>query len=141
MIGLWTAAPRTRDDPDTGTPDMCNHDHHGGAPSGTQGARPELVRDPVCGMEIDPLEAAEQATHAGVTYSFCSSGCAGKFRDEPERYLAPERHDAPHRAASSPASKSTTRKWTCPMHPEVVGDGPGPCPICGMALEPMTPSM
>src|ERR1051325_10392516 len=74
------------------------------------------VQDPVCGMDIDPKKAAEVIDD----HYFCSPSCARKFR---ERHpgLAP----APERG-----------QWTCPMHPEIVRDGPGSCPICGMALEP-----
>jgi len=133
-----------------------SHDVHATDPSA-------LVRDPVCGMNIDPRRAAEQVTHAGVTHSFCSSGCASRFRDEPEGYLAapeaPENashtsENAPesapahssccHGGASHPprpAATSATGRWTCPMHPEVIEDAPGSCPLCGMALEPMTPSL
>lgn len=120
---------------------MCVHDHHHGSPSSDQPARAGLVRDPVCGMDIDPREAAEQVTHDGVTHSFCSSGCAEKFRDDPHLYLSPAGHEHSHAAPPSVSRTTTGGKWTCPMHPEVVEDGPGSCPFCGMALEPMTPSV
>ena len=88
-------------------------------------------RDPVCGMTVKPT-SPHAHVHRGVTCRFCSAKCLEKFRAEPERYLE---------AAGAPSARAEARaqggKWTCPMHPEVVRDGPGACPICGMALEPM----
>ncbi len=139
MIGRRTAAPRTRDSHPV-NPDMCAHEHHHRDPSNDQPAVSGLVRDPVCGMEIDPRKAAEQVTHDGVTHSFCSSGCASKFRDDPHRYLSAAGHGHSHATPPLVSHPPAGGKWTCPMHPEVVEDGPGSCPICGMALEPMTPS-
>jgi len=101
----------------------------------------ELVHDPVCGMSVDPQHAAEEVTHSGETHYFCSSGCAEKFRKEPERYLAEHAHRASHHNSQANTPASATGKWTCPMHPEVIEDVPGSCPLCGMALEPMTPSI
>jgi len=86
--------------------------------------------DPVCGMTISPAKAAGQHTHAGHTYYFCGKSCLEKFKADPERYVG--KAEAP--VVEAPAGA----KWTCPMHPEVVQDGPGSCPFCGMALEPMT---
>jgi Cu+-exporting ATPase len=69
----------------------------------------------------------------GTTYYFCSEGCRNKFRADPGRHVtSPE--------APVSANALALKKWTCPMHPEIVRDGPGHCPICGMALEPMIPS-
>ncbi len=114
---------------------MNQHDHAShNTPSTSTDAT--LVRDVVCGMQIDPRRAAETLEHEGVTYSFCSAGCAAKFRGDPQRYLAEGVEAAPAPAPTASASG----KWTCPMHPDVIEDGPGACPICGMALEPMTPS-
>jgi Cu+-exporting ATPase len=93
---------------------------------------PDEVRDPVCGMTISPDEAVGHVDHAGQTYYFCSQGCLDRFRANPAAFLEP----AP--AAPPPAPTAGAAKWTCPMHPEIVRDGPGSCPICGMALEPMT---
>ena len=90
------------------------------------------VTDPVCGMKVDPLTTAHHAEHAGQAYHFCSAGCRTKFVADPERYLHPA-------AAAAPAPAGT--QYTCPMHPEIVQDGPGTCPLCGMALEPMLPSL
>jgi Cu+-exporting ATPase len=72
--------------------------------------------------------------HAGETYYFCSQGCRDKFARDPASYLEPK----PKRAAESPPPPGTI--WTCPMHPEIQRDTPVPCPICGMALEPLTPT-
>jgi Cu+-exporting ATPase len=83
--------------------------------------------DPVCGMSVDPATAKNHATHAGQGYFFCSAGCRTKFVADPERYLSP----APPKPAEPPGTI-----FTCPMHPEIRQQGPGACPICGMALEP-----
>ncbi len=84
------------------------------------------VKDPVCGMTVDPARSAHHATHDGHEYHFCSAGCRTRFIADPTRYLTPqEPEDLPEGAI-----------WTCPMHPEVRQDHPGACPICGMALEP-----
>ncbi len=98
-------------------------------------AGPARVRDPVCGMMVDPAASPHRALHAGDTYHFCSRSCRERFIADPAHYLTP----VPAATASSPAAAVGTQ-WTCPMHPEIVRDGPGSCPICGMALEPMTPS-
>ncbi len=141
------------------------------------------VRDPVCGMDIDPAKAAATAEYGGATWHFCSARCHEKFQAEPARYAtaaAPAAHSghadhqghlphdhaarahgdayagAPHGAhaahgahgahpapaappPAAPSKASTSGRWTCPMHPQIVRDGPGACPICGMALEPMEP--
>jgi Cu+-exporting ATPase len=91
-------------------------------------------RDPVCGM-TPRADTPHRAEHAGHTYLFCSAHCAERFRAAPESFLAP-REPAPP-AAAGPRDG---RRYTCPMHPEIVRDEPGDCPICGMALEPLEPS-
>jgi Cu+-exporting ATPase len=88
----------------------------------------EGVRDPVCGMTVDPHTAAPRHVHRGRTYYFCSAGCRAKFAADPAKYLA---GDAP---SSEPVPEGTI--YTCPMHPQIRQIGPGACPICGMALEP-----
>jgi Cu+-exporting ATPase len=103
---------------------------------------PAAKRDPVCGMIPKP-DTAHRLIHDGEEILFCSAGCKAKFEADPEKYL--HAHDgAHHHHSGAPASHAAPApagaKWTCPMHPEIVRDGPGPCPICGMALEPMTPS-
>jgi Cu+-exporting ATPase len=86
-------------------------------------------------MSVDPARAAGgEWTYQGREYGFCSAGCRERFRANPEAFLAA----AANTAAPAPAAGT---KWTCPMHPEVVADRAGPCPICGMALEPLTVSL
>jgi Cu+-exporting ATPase len=84
-------------------------------------------------MDVAPGAGTPQADYAGRKYFFCSEACRKKFAADPARTLhAP---DIPAQPAAEPGSQ-----WTCPMHPQIVRDGPGFCPICGMALEPMLPS-
>ena len=102
--------------------------------------------DPVCGMAVDPATAAGSVVHAGTTYHFCSNHCVTKFRADPGRYLGgrpkADGHSCCHGGDNPTATASAVpgTKYTCPMHPEVVRDGPAACPLCGMALEPMTPT-
>lgn len=106
------------------------HDHHGGPDD-----RPK-VKDPVCGMMVDPERTRHQAGYGGQTFHFCSARCREKFVADPERYLKPEaKPAAPEKAAQ--ASPQTGVIYTCPMHPEIRQEVPGNCPICGMALEPV----
>jgi P-type Cu+ transporter len=90
--------------------------------------------DPVCGMEVDPADAAGSVKHEGHDYFFCSEHCVEVFKEDPERYL-----HADNAVAAAPAPSGAGGQYTCPMHPEVVQDGPGTCPECGMALEPVLP--
>ena len=83
--------------------------------------------DPVCGMTVDPATAKHRADHKGQSYYFCSAGCRTKFVATPAKYL---------KKFSEPAVAGAI--YTCPMHPEIRQVGPGSCPICGMALEPLT---
>src|SRR3989442_13943959 len=135
-----------------------------------QNAREHRVKDPVCGMTVDPRNAAGSYEYKLQTYFFCSPGCREQFKADPERFLnhepanpigiqrgtkqqpvATEIVSEPRAVAtgsSNPANiglrpdpvasarGSDTVTYTCPMHPEIVRDGPGACPICGMALEP-----
>jgi len=98
------------------------------------------VKDPVCGMTVVPETAAGSVDHDGRTYYFCSRHCIEKFRDDPARFLADGggAGHAGHGVVSHPSAAGTT--YTCPMDPEIVSDHPGACPICGMALEPLTVS-
>lgn len=91
------------------------------------------VKDPVCGMTVDPAKTAHHADHAGHAYHFCSAGCRTKFIAEPGNYLQP-------RARLRAEAVAPGTIYTCPMHPQIRQPGPGSCPICGMALEPETPS-
>ena len=84
--------------------------------------------DPVCGMAVDRSSARHFLRRDGQGLYFCSQACEAKFAADPGRYAGP--------APASPKSTAGTR-YTCPMHPQIVRDGPGSCPICGMALEPM----
>jgi len=88
--------------------------------------------DPVCGMKA-AANPDKCAIHAGQTYYFCSTGCVSKFKADPMRYLSPVRKNEP----TGPADAI----YTCPMDPEIKQVGPGSCPICGMALEPMQATM
>ena len=90
------------------------------------------VKDPVCGMDVDPHTSRHRADHAGKTWYFCSEKCQEKFIAKPDPYLEPSKQ--------SQASVPSGSIYTCPMHPEVRREGPGDCPICGMALEPETVS-
>jgi Cu+-exporting ATPase len=99
------------------------HDHHGHENHGEHS-----VKDPVCGMSVDPHTAEHRSEHAGKTWYFCSSGCQSKFEGDPEKYLSEKSEPA------EPVAPGTM--YTCPMHPEIRQQGPGDCPICGMALEP-----
>ena len=92
-----------------------------------------IAKDPVCGMTVDPGRSAHHARHDGIDYHFCHAGCRTKFLADPERYLSP----AP---ASVPDAPPGTI-YICPMDPQIRQEGPGTCPICGMALEPEMPSL
>ncbi len=87
----------------------------------------QMEKDPVCGMSVDPLTSKHRHEHEGTTYHFCAANCRTKFIADPRRYLVP---------AASPAPAAAGAIYTCPMHPEIRQEGPGSCPICGMALEP-----
>jgi Cu+-exporting ATPase len=89
--------------------------------------------DPVCGMAVDPATTTHHARHDGSDYPFCSDGCRRKFIADPQRYLTPDAD------AAEPVPAGTL--YTCPMHPEIEQEGPGTCPLCGMALEPAMPSL
>ena len=93
---------------------------------------PTQAIDPICGMTVDTATAKHMTDYAGQTFYFCCARCKEKFIAEPDRYLHPE----PQAAEPVPPGSI----YTCPMHPEIEQEGPGHCPICGMALEPMLPS-
>jgi len=103
----------------------------------------ERVRDPVCGMMVDPSTTRHRRDLGEATYHFCSAGCAGKFAADPDRYLNPADQDpaVQQPALGSLAEAAEGTVWTCPMHPQVRRPGPGSCPICGMALEPAAPTL
>ncbi len=113
---------------DAAEPAAAHHPHDHGASHHHEAA----VKDPVCGMTVDPAHAKHRTEHEGATYYFCAQRCKEKFLAEPSRYLSP---------ASGPTPVIEGAIYTCPMHPEVQQVGPGHCPKCGMALEPMMPSL
>lgn len=118
-----------------------------------------LVKDPVCGMDVDTASAVKHTLPAGQTYFFCSVHCREGFAADPHGYLGPHpgdsgadddkqdehdhghhghhRHVHGHHAGAAIPGAGDVAEWTCPMHPEVRKPGPGSCPICGMALEPV----
>lgn len=102
-----------------------HHSHHQHVTAHDEGK----VKDPVCGMNVDPKNAkGGSSVYQGQTYFFCNPKCKAKFDAEPQKYLSPK-----------PATKNLKDvEFTCPMHPEIRQMGPGNCPICGMALEPLT---
>ena len=121
-----------------GPPETAKNDEHhpeaGGCCAGgkvSEGAA--TVTDRVCGMTVDPAKTAHHAEHAGQTYHFCSAGCRTKFVANPNAYLGDKPKPEP---TATPGAI-----WTCPMHPQIRQEGPGTCPICGMALEPEEPSL
>ena len=108
----------------------CCGGHHKMANESPAAATAGKAIDPVCGMTVDPHTAKHRADYQGHPYYFCSAGCKAKFETHPAKYL-----DHPEKA-TEPVDPSAT--YTCPMHPEIRQQGPGSCPICGMALEPLT---
>ena len=96
------------------------------------------VTDPVCGMNVEPGAAAGSFEYEGKTYYFCSQSCLQRFQAEPTKFIKnPESAEViPMRPAPKVVDDSA-EEYTCPMHPEVSKVGPGPCPKCGMALEPV----
>jgi Cu+-exporting ATPase len=106
-----------------------SHTHH--HPEQSQGGHQPKngALDPVCGMTVDPHTAKHRFAHEGRPYYFCSARCRDKFAANPGQYLSPAEQKA------APVPEGTI--YTCPMHPEIRQPGPGSCPICGMALEPL----
>ncbi|MEN3352267.1 MAG: P-type Cu+ transporter [Betaproteobacteria bacterium] len=105
----------------TGGDHGCSHASH---------ASSAVTTDPVCGMNVDPASAAGSYEYRGTKYHFCSEHCLAQFKADPEKYL---------KGASPNAARPTAQGtlYACPMHPEIVRDAPGSCPICGMALVPI----
>jgi P-type Cu+ transporter len=104
-----------------------NHSAHG---HGETHAHSEAMTaiDPVCGMTVDPAKSRYHHQHAGHDNAFCCSGCRDKFIADPDRYLSKQ----------IPTAAAEGTVYTCPMHPQIRQIGPGACPICGMALEPVS---
>ncbi|MGV7218294.1 heavy metal translocating P-type ATPase [Bradyrhizobium sp. UFLA05-112] len=115
----------------SGHGDHSGHAHHHHAASS------DKVRDPVCGMTVDPATSKHRFEHHGETFHFCSAGCRTKFAADPAKYLAKGTEE---QKASDPKMPAGTI-YTCPMHPEIRQVGPGSCPTCGMALEPEVASL
>lgn len=120
------------------SPPAAGHEHHpdeatrhtaSGSHEHGQATAAESVFDPVCGMLVDPHATPHRHRFEGRTYYFCSAGCLSKFKAEPRKYL--------RRASATEASLPEGTIYTCPMHPQIRQVGPGSCPICGMALEPV----
>jgi len=88
--------------------------------------------DPVCLMEIEEEDSVGTAEFDGVTYYFCAESCLERFKEDPAQFVGPDRHVEPPPVVA----EGQAVQYTCPMDPEIVRDGPGACPICGMALEP-----
>lgn len=113
---------------------MSSHDHHHHATGNdhplSNHASASIVKDPVCGMDVDPADSTFKHQHEDQLFYFCSQHCQDKFIAAPNHYLAPK--------TAQPTSETTgINLHTCPMHPEVQHEGPGACPQCGMALEPV----
>jgi P-type Cu+ transporter len=111
---------------------MSMHDHHRHPqPHRSEaGEAAGLVKDPVCGMDVDGGTAEHSAEAGGATYYFCSQGCKTKFAADPDSYV--------NKQPKPPVRAGDATIYTCPMHPQIRQPGPGSCPICGMALEPET---
>ena len=109
-------------------PDNQHRGRDGDMPTGAKTAT-----DPVCGMTVEVTEKTRTETYDGQSFHFCSDGCQEKFRNDPYFYVSGN-------AEMAKGNVAHDTQWTCPMHPEIIRDEPGACPICGMALEPMVPS-
>ncbi len=111
-----------------------DHNHgHGAAGHAEYGDVAAAVKDPVCGMTVEPAKTPHHAEHDGAEYHFCSAGCRTKFVADPTKYVAPK-----PTLRAEPVAPGTI--YTCPMHPQIRQPGPGSCPICGMAIEPEMPT-
>jgi Cu+-exporting ATPase len=108
------------------------HDHAGHGHGDHHAGHAATVRDPVCGMSVDPAKSPHRFDYRGETYHFCSAGCRTKFAADPQACL-----DKTKAKAAVPEGTI----YTCPMHPQIRQVGPGSCPICGMALEPEVASL
>jgi len=111
---------------------MDSHAHHDQAPAAAD-TDSSVLKDPVCGMTVTPA-SKHHTEHAGKPYYFCNPRCLAKFQANPAQYLDPV-------PAAAPAVAAAGTIYTCPMHPEIRQDHPGNCPKCGMALEPLLPSL
>lgn len=133
----------SRNPPEPAGKACCSHSH-GHNNDGAKTDRDDPVaRDPVCGMSVDKGQAVHHLNHGGVMHYFCSARCHDKFKADPEAYLGEAgtvpRSMVADETALAGAVDGTI--WTCPMHPEIRRDKAGQCPICGMALEPLEPTL
>jgi Cu+-exporting ATPase len=126
-----------------------SHEHHVAAIAPGVSRQPADVRDPICGMTVNPDTATHRVDRAGGTVYFCSERCRGKFLAEPERYSKPEAATAALDVGRADAQPDTANRrpaaaagviYTCPMHSQILRSEPGDCPVCGMALEPASPT-
>jgi P-type Cu+ transporter len=101
------------------------------------------VKDLVCGMTVDPEKTEHHYDLGATIYHFCSARCRDRFAANPDHYLNPPATDpaAQHPAMGALSEPAQGTVWTCPMHPEIRRSEPGACPICGMALEPLEPTL
>ncbi len=108
---------------------MHDHGHdHDASPAPAAGQ----AIDPVCGMQVPVTAGARTRQYGDQTFYFCSDGCQSRFDADPWFY-------ASGKAATAEKQAPAGTQWTCPMHPQIIRDAPGACPICGMALEPVIP--
>jgi Cu+-exporting ATPase len=130
----WRRSMGTAEHASAGAAKTCDggHHHSGHADHGRATDAKVSVRDPVCGMRVDPATSKHRFDHHGETLHFCSASCRSKFAADPQKYLGPSKLQAA-------APEGTI--YTCPMHPQIRQVGPGACPICGMALEPEVASL
>jgi len=98
----------------------------------------QQILDPVCGMVVDIAAPAASLLHEGTTYLFCSTHCLEKFKSSPDSYTGGSITEPEQTMALASETNLKTNLFTCPMHPEIQQEGPGSCPKCGMALEPLT---
>jgi Cu+-exporting ATPase len=110
---------------------------HAGADAGAHGSE---SRDVVCGMTV-AADSPHQARHEGRELRFCSAACRARFVADPAKYLPLAAASSKSEPQAEPAPPAAAAQYTCPMHPQIVRDGPGNCPICGMALEPVIASL
>ncbi len=111
-----------------------DHAHHRSA-----AAKDNIAIDPVCGMEVDTASTDRVVTHNGTPYYFCNDKCLALFKANPGEFADSGAVSAADRSSAAAAGALPGTQFTCPMHPEVIRDRPGACPICGMALEPVSP--
>ena len=119
-------------DKHAGAPDNIHHDHE--AVPGSSAVKSHV--DPVCGMQV-VADLKKAVQHDGTTYYFCSPKCMAKFNSDPRQYLHKHEWTEAMQATSGKAPAAKDAIYTCPMHPEIRQVGPGNCPKCGMALEPL----